>query len=114
MAVTFLYGREKMEIKGLRVIPPQPEKTQEYIQKILCDLCKKTEGKEGNDRVEWKTDWHYDIEHTSITYDSGSSYPEGTAIERKTFHVCPECWKTKLQPWLESQGGKYTEKDFDY
>ena len=51
---------------------------------------------------------------TTIKSSEGTSYPEGGAKKESSVDVCPTCFKTKLVPWLISQGAKIREEEFDW
>lgn len=94
-----------MKIKEKKLIP---EKEVEVVVAVKCDLCSK----------EFRTsNWggsSFDIERTSVSYESGQVYPEGGSTELISYDICPKCFMNKLVPWLESQGAEYTLKDNDY
>ena len=79
---------------------------------IFCDLC----GKQGV-RDHWESG-AYEINETelmvTVHQKEGESYPEcgyGTEI---TVDMCPECFKNKLVPWINSQGGNVEHKDWSW
>ena len=45
---------------------------------------------------------------------TGSNYPEGGSGEETTIDICPDCFKDKLIPWVESFGGKPTVKEWNW
>lgn len=47
----------------------------------------------------------------TVRHKEGMRFPEGVSYEEISVDVCPDCFKTKLIPWLESQGVKITRKD---
>lgn len=49
-----------------------------------------------------------------VKHKDGESYPEGGSGTEVDIDVCPECFKTKLIPWLESQGVVIERKDLDW
>ena len=66
-----------------------------------CDIC----GAKSNDIDNWDSDKNYSSE-TEITLSEGTTCPDGNGDFQTTFEcdICPECFKQKLIPWLESQG----------
>lgn len=75
-----------------------PASTREEIVAVVCDLCG-CEGRYGK----WTTQ-PFDVEDVEISYESGRRYPEGNFTEVISYDICPKCFKTKLMPWLKSQG----------
>jgi hypothetical protein len=100
-----------MKVIKTRIIPPQPERSEEYVADITCDLCSRGGGgrQMHNQSISWsdKTDL-FDIDLTTIRREEGKSYPEGGSTEVMEFHICPDCWDVKLVPWLTSQSAKPT------
>jgi hypothetical protein len=81
-----------------------------FTAAVKCDLC----GKEAPSPNSYMHPWApgtYDVEDVTIEYKTGSSYPEGTDTTTHTMDMCPDCFKDKLIPWLESQGVKMREED---
>ncbi|HEY9644700.1 MAG TPA: hypothetical protein V6C57_29660 [Coleofasciculaceae cyanobacterium] len=101
------------KILGKRIIPPQPQREVEEIVSIACDLCGKDGGQEGiDDSVEWGR--RYEVDRISVAREAGSVYPDSRYTTTESFHVCPECWKSKVVEWFKSQGAKATiEQDSD-
>lgn len=79
------------------------------IDATVCDLCKQ----------EFKGDgWGargFDILETTIKIRQGHSYgSEGGNIQEREYHICPKCFREKLEPWLKSQGAEPTEEEHDW
>lgn len=74
-----------------------------------CDLC----GEHAKDPNygHWSQQSSYDVSQTTIEYEEGSAFPEGRHTEKVSFHICTDCFKDKLVPWMESQGAKPTVKE---
>ncbi len=66
-----------------------------------CDLCGKAAHDPGDD-PEWGLG--YDVKQVRVEYKVGESYPEITDTTTHFADICPDCFKGKLVPWLESQG----------
>lgn len=102
-----------MKIFGTKTIPAQPERTETVVVGCKCDLCG-ADGKDGFDSSKWKG---CDIDKTALKMttevirENGESYPEGGSKKVQWFDVCPDCWKTKVVPWFESQGAKVSERE---
>lgn len=86
--------------------------TRELIE-MTCDLC----GKRACNSGYWPTDSYQqndtDVElRVKVCHRDVVCYPNdepnGEEIE---FHICPECFKGKLAPWIQSQGAKTKYKD---
>ena len=77
---------------------------------LVCDICGK--------RAPCADDWTiepYETLDTTIEFDEGTCYPEERSGERISADICPECFKTKLIPWIESFGHvKLTPKEYWY
>ena len=80
--------------------------TRDIEDEIFCDLCE-TKAKDAS----WSSSY-YNIDDTNIemqvTIDckTGEMYPEGGSYEEYIIDLCPKCFKSRLIPWLESQGAK--------
>lgn len=79
------------------------EHEEQVFDKLTCDVC----GTASNGDENWATD---DFQHasTSVQMEERISRPDGGHSTDTTFHICPTCFKSKLVPWLESQGAKPT------
>ena len=78
-----------------------PESTKQVLDRTTCDLCKKTITKEV-----------YSEEAVTIECKTGELYPEGGVGEIANVDMCPDCFKTKLIPWLKEQGCEPTIADW--
>jgi len=82
------------------------------LDEVACDLCGKV-GKDGD----WETSaWgvaESEIE-IEVRYKDGSSYPEGGSGQKYNVDICPDCFREKLIPWLESQGCKAKFEDWGW
>jgi len=81
-----------------------PATTREVVEFTVCDLCGRKEPGDGWSKC-------YDVEDVEVSYESGSRYPDGNFTETISYDICPDCFKNKLMPWLESQGAKHRKKD---
>lgn len=75
-----------------------------------CDLCDTV-------TCESSGDWNkgpYDTDETELRWRTGANYPDGGHGKETTIDICPACFKDKLIPWVESQGGKPTAKDWEW
>lgn len=81
------------------------------IVRITCDLC----GRENTrkDSENW-CEAEFKKEQVEICYTTGSTYPEGGTVTRHWVDVCPECWASKVVPWLNEQGATLQTKEFDW
>lgn len=93
---------------------PVPATTRTEVDKVICDLC----GAETHDGNWAKSTWYYnEIEITvEISFehresDGGSG--DGGSTDRISVDICPNCFKKKLVPWLESQGAQ-VKKESSY
>ena len=81
-------------------------------ERVFCDLC----GKEA-----MYGDWSggvYEINeteiHVRIKQKEGCQFPEGGSGEYYEVDICPECFKEKLVPWLNSQGANLKPLDWSW
>lgn len=89
-----------------------PATTREEVETVTCDLCRKTVHPADTERggtVDWVGG--YNIETTTVSMSTGYSYHETTSVDYTIFHICPQCFRDKLMPWLATQGAKPTEGD---
>lgn len=85
-------------------IPAEPAKQKTIEDYTECDMCKKARGGPGAlSGTDWGGD-NFDIKTTEINYTTGYSCPDGGSKTDVNFHICSECFDTKLKPWLISQG----------
>ena len=68
------------------------------LDTMSCDLCGEI-AKFGD----WSNEC-YVVEEVSVTYRTGSEYPEGSNTETYGFDICPDCFINTLIPWVESEG----------
>lgn len=84
------------------------------VTSYSCDFCGRRRDEapgEGKQPIEWGT--HPDVKNTQVMLEEGYFFNSAaTEIQRTTFDICPDCFKSKLIPWMESQGVKpHIEKD---
>lgn len=83
--------------------------TRHYDDKVLsetrCDLCGATT------KSEWRKGC-YDATEVEVRLKTGESYPDNGSGEETTIDICPDCFRDKLIPWVESQGGKPETKEW--
>lgn len=84
-----------------------PETKRKHLEYVECDLCKKQH------KDNWKSGYFDSIE-IDVNMRTGSSYPDGGSGENYEFDICPECFKNKLIPWMESQGANPTFSEWDW
>jgi hypothetical protein len=79
------------------------EHEEQVFDKLTCDIC----GTGSNGDENWATD---DFQHatSAVQLEERISRPDGGQSTDTTFHICPTCFKSKLIPWLESEGAKPT------
>lgn len=85
----------------------RPARADTVVDSLRCDIChRKAEGDN------WTKDM-YDAAETVVRWKAGTSFPEGGSGATTEIDICPECFETKLIPWVESQGGKPEKKEWD-
>jgi hypothetical protein len=77
----------------------QPAKEYEETVERKCDLCGRASPFPWDVRVE---------------IEEGYSFPEGGHTVTTLYDICPECFRTKLVPWLEAQGARARKKEVDW
>ena len=80
---------------------------QTIIDKYICDLC----GSQSKDE-NWAKG--YEVDEIRVSREKGTRYPEGGSIIVETFDICPNCWETKLVPWMKNQNASPRKKEIDY
>lgn len=85
--------------------------TRDELKELRCDLCG-TLAKDGC----WEKSM-YEVNEVDISmichHREGDSYPSGDGSgDDCTVDLCPTCFRTKLVPWLQSQGAKIWYKDY--
>jgi hypothetical protein len=83
-----------------------------YVKSRKCDLCGlETKGSD------WQTGL-WEVNETEITIaikqKEGENYPEGGSGTEHEIDLCPNCFKNKLVPWLNSQGADIKQKEWDW
>lgn len=86
--------------------------TRKVCTHLHCDIC----GKEGA-HGDWESGY-YEIQETklevTVTQRDGSSYPDGSGWGTSLrVDLCPECFRDKLVPWVNSQGGNVKKEEWD-
>lgn len=56
----------------------------------------------------------YEVKECTVEMKTGSSYPEGGDVKTTSFDVCPDCFRARLIPWMESQGAKPSTDEYDF
>ena len=94
------------------ITKPKTIEQRQVLDEISCDLCGKTGKDEAWESSVWEVaESEIEIE---VRYKYGSSYPEGGSGKKYNVDICPDCFKTKLIPWLESQGCKAKFEDWSW
>lgn len=90
----------------------EPVRAISVLDHTTCDLCGKTT-KQGD----WESS-SYEIDETEIEVivrqKEGSNFPECGSGTKYIVDICPQCFKEKLIPWLESQGCTAKMEDWDW
>lgn len=86
-----------------------PARTRLETDYIECEICKARTADEEN----WGGK-NFGVDEVTITLEKGKRYPEGGSITTTIIDLCPDCFRTKLLPWLQSQGGQSREREVDF
>jgi hypothetical protein len=82
-----------------------PTKEEQQLDYMKCEIC---ENKSSD------PDWspgQYEVTEPIVSLREGTSYPEGDYTTTVILDICPECFRKKLIPWFEAQGGSVREED---
>jgi hypothetical protein len=92
-----------------------PATTREFVESVTCDLCGKvfSMADTDSDGINWEH-LHDNVAKTGVFIGRGFNCPESTNIEFRDYHVCPECFENKLEPWLKAQGATFTAREIDW
>ena len=89
------------------------KEVKESKTEVFCDIC----GKQSKNESFWDESrwWSERTEvKVSIKQQQGQNYPEGGAGTEIIVDLCPQCFKEKLIPWLNSQGANVKEREWDW
>lgn len=78
--------------------------TNEYerVISMTCDLCGKT-----IKTNQWDGERGDNIMDTEVSIETGWGYGgDGGRTEKYEYDICPQCFRSKLMAWLETQGAK--------
>ena len=78
------------------------------LEVMKCDLC----GRKSNGE-----DWSpggYRMAEVEVKLKEGTNYPEGGFGTLYDVDICPDCFRDKLIPWLQSQGAAVRETEWDW
>lgn len=87
---------------------PVPAKTETQLEYVQCELCGTR-----SERDDWSPG-QYKIHEPEVTLRIGDRYPEGGSTKTTVLDICPKCFKDKLIPWFQSQGGKPRVEESDW
>jgi hypothetical protein len=92
-----------------------PAKQDERTASITCDLCGKVfeRAEDAHDGIDWSGNYG-ETQKTCVEISKGYGCSDGGSEKVRAYHVCPKCFEAKLEPWLQSQGAKPTERDIDW
>ena len=77
------------------VLRTTPDK---LLAQTTCDVCGRK-----SDGPSWDKG-RYDVADSTIKLRMGECYPECGGGEEWVIDICPECFKERLIPWVESFG----------
>jgi hypothetical protein len=53
------------------------------------------------------------LDDITVSRRKGSAFPEGGMGQSWVVDVCPQCWETKVLPWLKAQGANVEPEEWD-
>ena len=82
-------------------------------ESVTCDLCKEVfpRATKAGHVVEWEECYGPKTE-TAIVFGEGESWPDKYDIVYRYWHICPQCFREKLVPWLKSFGAEPTIEEY--
>ena len=87
------------------------------LEKIICDLCKaettnewRQNNSDNSDVIEINISISEGYIHKMI---DGYDHDEGEGT-KTTIDLCPDCFKSKLLPWVVSHGGVPQKETWEY
>lgn len=83
-----------------------PAKTLLVHTSTVCDLC-------GDETTNNWAPGTSALE-TKVSMKDGWNSPDGGQGTKISYDICPDCFKEKLIPWLESQGAKTNVEEWDW
>ena len=86
-----------------------PEEVVDFVETTICDVCGVAHRGNG-----WERQRSYEIIETHVKIVTGDSYPTGGYTEERSFDICPNCFKEKLIPFIESFGAIPTINEVDW
>jgi hypothetical protein len=88
--------------------------TYQKLVSRTCDLCgrpAKTDGK-------WGDGGTYAVDETevevTVRQKDGANFPSDGSGTKVVVDLCPDCFKSRLVPWLRSQGAKIEAEEWDW
>lgn len=93
-------------------------KTHEYC--IVCDICHKefevyqNDSSYSNFLDTFDREESININKTSVRHVKGYTCPDGGNEAGIQYDVCPDCFETKLKPFLDSLGAVPTNIEIDW
>lgn len=97
-----------------KVVPAVAETTKKYVAGVKCELCpRKGQGEEFDGGGDY-SDVSYEMLEVNVHLEEGSNYPEGGSASTTVLDICPDCFKSKLVPWFQEQGGTVRNKESDW
>ena len=78
--------------------------TNEYLSKVVCDLC--------HDTIPPR--WMGDVDEVTVERKTGYNGPDGGSGDLVGVDLCPKCFSDRLIPWLESQGANIQRTEWDW
>ena len=85
------------------------EHEEQVFEKLSCDLC----GTESNADERWeKSDYVSGV--TKVVMEERESNPPGGHLTETAYHICPDCFRGKLMPWLASQKASPSVSESDW
>lgn len=99
-----------------KIVPPKPQTTQQVFKIGSCDICgKEAKSTEGiDDCLNWSKSHLYESNTVQIFNERKTNYPGSGSSDKNWFEICPDCFDTKVKPFLESLGAKQYNTEYDW
>jgi len=83
------------------------KRKEEVFVKLICGICRKETSHEDWSKNDFREAFEENI--TKVSLVENTAWPEGATGRKIEYHICLECFKKKLIPFLKSLDAEYTE-----
>jgi hypothetical protein len=89
-----------------------PASTQQIVKHVTCDMCGEEfpQARPGYFYVEWGNIFD-SVGSTGIMIEDFTEDGYEDGYQTRYYHVCPTCFRDRVEPWLQSEGLTPTIKE---